>query len=317
MQLKKTSFLWGLLVFGVTMAIFILAAAPIQMALGMWGVAITEIMFVGISIGAALLLKFPLKEVFNIRAPRVGQVIGTLLMALSGFLLVTTSTLIIFYFFPEGMEVAVGMNNLFSSVPGPISFLIIAVMPAICEELLHRGIILHTFKGWKSKWGIVFAMAFIFGVFHLDPYRFLGTAILGGFMTYIALETDNLLLPMLYHFVNNSISSLSSLITPSEAMEQATEALATTSDSMMLYSVGIYVFLSAGAVLVLRGGAALVQTKLSPRATAEERATRKNKTILSWVIAGAVSRILLVSGIALMVANMGAAMAELGLDLGL
>jgi membrane protease YdiL (CAAX protease family) len=316
MQLKKTSFLWGLLIFGVTMAIFIFAATPIQMALGMWGVAITEFLFVGISVGAALLLKFPLKEAFSFRKPRVGQVIGTLLMTFSGMLLVTTSTLVIFYFFPEGMNVAVGMNNLFNSVPGAISFFIVAIMPAICEELLHRGIILHTFKGWKSKWAIVFAMAFIFGVFHLDPYRFLGTAILGGFLTYIAVESGNILLPMLYHFANNAISSLASMITPSEAMEQATETLVTAGDAMMLYSVGMYLFLSAGAVLVLRGGAALIQTKLSPRATAEERASRKNKTILSWVIAGALALVLLVTGIAIMVANMGPVLSSMGLDLG-
>jgi hypothetical protein len=99
--------------------------------------------------------------------------------------------------------------------------------------------------------------------------------------------------------------------------EQATEVLTTAGDAMMLYSVGTYLFLSAGAVLVLRGGAALVQTKLSPRATAEERASHKNKTILSWVITGALSLVMLVSGIAIMVANMGAALSGMGLELGL
>jgi membrane protease YdiL (CAAX protease family) len=315
MQLKKTTFLWGILLFVVTMVVFVFVGTPIQMALGMWGVAITEILFVGVSIGAALLMKFPLKEVFNFRKPRVGQVIGTLLMVFSGVILITTTTLIIFYFFPDGMNVAVGMSDLFGSVPGPISFLIVAVMPAICEELLHRGIILHTFKGIQSKWIIVFSMALIFGVFHLDPYRFLGTAILGGFITYVAVETDNLLLPMLYHFVNNAISSLSSLATPTEAVAEATEALASASDVMMLYSVGTYLFLSAGALLVLRGGAMLVQKKLSPEATNEERASRKNKTILSWVIAGALALLLLVTGLAIMIANMGAAMAEMGIEL--
>jgi membrane protease YdiL (CAAX protease family) len=210
------------------------------------------------------------------------------------------------------MDVAVGMTNLFYSLPGVIAFFIVAVMPAVCEELLHRGIILHTFKGIQSKWIIVFSMAFIFGVFHLDPYRFLGTAILGGFITYIAVETENLLLPMLYHFVNNAISFLSSLATPTEEVAEAAETLTSASDVMMLYAVGTYLFLSAGAVLVLRGGAALVQKKLSPEATDEERASRKNKTILSWVIAGALALVLLVTGLAIMLANLGAAMAEMG-----
>jgi membrane protease YdiL (CAAX protease family) len=312
MQLKKTSFLWGLLVFAVILVVFIFAATPIQMKLGMWGVAITEILFLIISIGAALLLKFPLREAFPIRVPKARQVIGTLLMAGSGILLVTAANLIVFVLFPEGMNVAAGMTNLFQSVPGPLSWLIIALMPAICEEALHRGIILHTFKGLQNKWVIIFSMAIIFGIFHLDPYRFIGTAILGGFLTYIALETDNLLLPMLYHLGNNTISVLSSVNASSQAVEEATELIASTGNTMMLVSFGVYLFLSAGALLIFRGGALLVKAKPSPEETVEEQVLRKKKLIRSWVITAVAGFVLLVSGIVVMALNIGALITEFG-----
>ena len=41
----------------------------------------------------------------------------------------------------------------------------------------------------------VTAMGIIFGIFHLDFVRFIPTAVLGAALTYVMLETDNILLP--------------------------------------------------------------------------------------------------------------------------
>ena len=46
-------------------------------------------------------------------------------------------------------------------------------------------------------------MGIIFGLFHGSVWRFLPTAILGGVLTYIMLETENMFYPALFHFTNN------------------------------------------------------------------------------------------------------------------
>ena len=119
------------------------------------------------------------------------------------FLLGTLVTLIVGFFFPDGMaEVGIAMNDIFTSIPMWIAYLIIAVMPAICEEALHRGFILTSMKPIKREWIIVLVMGLIFGLFHLDPYRFAATAILGMALTYIMLKTRNILMPALFHLIN-------------------------------------------------------------------------------------------------------------------
>jgi len=88
------------------------------------------------------------------------------------------------------------------SVPLVLSVAIMGVMPGICEEVLHRGLILHTLKNQKNDTVKIILMAAIFGVFHIDPYRFLPTALIGLVLSYIMIKTENILLPVLLHFAN-------------------------------------------------------------------------------------------------------------------
>ena len=95
--------------------------------------------------------------------------------------------------FPVQMtQISGGMNQVIFSVPFLLSFLIVAMLPAICEEAVHRGVILHTMYSVRREWMVVLIMGIYFGLFHSDPLRFLPTAILGALMSYIMLETENM-----------------------------------------------------------------------------------------------------------------------------
>ena len=105
---------------------------------------------------------------------------GTLLLWAGCFLSVMLVTLILMCFFPEGyLQVSSSINSVFSTVPAPLRFFIIAVMPAVCEEAMHRGFIQYSFQSIRRDWVIILCMGLIFGLFHMDPYRFLPTALLG------------------------------------------------------------------------------------------------------------------------------------------
>lgn len=250
MQQGKLKWIWGPVILIATLVMMLFAAAPIQMALGLWGVAITEVLILALAVAFCLVLRWPLKEVFRFRKPRVRQIIGTVLMGIGGFVAANTSVLVVFYFFPEGMAVSDALTGLYQSLPLPLAWFIMAVMPAVCEEALHRGAIQYSFSRWRSKWAVVLVMGLLFGLFHMDPYRFMPTAILGVVLSYIMWQTDNLWLPILYHMLNNSVSVLSSELAP----EGATSAGVTID----LVTVGVYLILAAGALFVLRAGARLL-----------------------------------------------------------
>lgn len=252
-------------VLGILFLIFI--AAPIQVNFGMTGLAITEIGILLIAVVAALICRANLKEVFPIKRPTLREVFGTILIWIGTLIGVLISTLIMAHFFPEGFsQVSEGLNNVITSVSMGVAFFIVAVMPAICEEALMRGFILSSFRSFKSKWLIVILVGVIFGIYHLDPYRFLPTAILGMSMAYIMLETNNLLYPILLHFINNGFSTLVTFLNPAQS--------AATMDTFSVPLASIGAFFIIGSIVpfaLLLGGFLLRKKGVSTEAENNKR----------------------------------------------
>ena len=227
----------GLAVFFLVLLLLVFVATPVQLAWGMWGLAVTELIILAAAIIPALLYKWDLKEVFPLDVPSPRQITGVCILWFGSYVAVTAVSSIIIYFFPQGLwEVSRYITELFRSTPFPVTLFIAAVMPAVCEEALHRGLIQYTF-GTQKKWVLVLAMGLIFGLFHLDPYRFLGTAILGAVMTYIMAETNNLVLPMLFHLINNSFSTFATFVNDPTTTAEAV--------GMPLASVGAFLIFTA------------------------------------------------------------------------
>ncbi len=248
----------GILVFGLILILMIFAGAPIQTAFGMYGVAITELMLLACALIAALIFKWDFKKIFKIHKPKGRQIIGTLVLWFASYLATILVTLIIMLLFPDGLlERSAQINSIFASVPLWISLVIAAVLPAVCEEALHRGFILYSFKNIKSRWVTIMLMGFIFGIFHLDLYRFLPTAVMGFMLTYIMIETQNILFPALFHFVNNAFSVLSSSL--ASKMTSDLHAAAAQASEMTLASVGIYCIFCAVVPFLLIWGRYLLK----------------------------------------------------------
>ena len=206
---KKLKPWHGAVLFGIVMLSFYTIIAWAQMKWGMYGLALTELYLLFLSIFAVKLLKIPLKEIFPLKRPKWKKTLGVLLMWVSSYALMIPVTMFMAYFFPKQMfAVSEGLNEVIYSVPLILSVFISSVMPAVCEEALHRGFILKSFQSkWKNKWFLSVLMGIIFGLFHGSIWRFLPTAILGGILTYIMLETENMFYPALFHFTNNFLPS--------------------------------------------------------------------------------------------------------------
>lgn len=238
----------GILLFVIVMISFFTIIAWAQMKWGMYGLALTELYLLVLSIGAAKLFKEPLKAVFPIKKPQWRKIFAVLLMWVASYAVMMPLMMVIAYFFPEQLfSVSSGLNEFIATVPIPLIVLISCVMPAVCEEALHRGFILKSFQAkWKNKWVLVILMGIIFGLFHGDVWRFPQTAILGAVLTYIMIETENMIYPALFHFVNNFLPSL--LTGFSAGNEQTMEAAdALIANGLPLFALGIYLAMAAVA----------------------------------------------------------------------
>jgi membrane protease YdiL (CAAX protease family) len=84
------------------------------------------------------------------------------------------------------------------------AILFLAILPAICEEFFFRGLLLgESLRHCRGILRPALASGLLFGLFHLDPYRFLPLSLLGTLIAAVVLFTRSLPAAILYHFLNN------------------------------------------------------------------------------------------------------------------
>lgn len=302
----------GLLIF----ILFILVAPFISILVpqkwGLYGTVILQLVILLFGVIPAILLKADLKEVFPIKMPMLRQIFGVIFIWIGSLLASTLAVLVIGIFLPEGlMDVNDQLYDVFTSIPMWIAFIIISIMPAICEEALHRGFILSSLEPIKNKWIKIIIMGLIFGVFHMDPYRFLPTAILGMGMTYIMLETKNIVLPAFFHFINNASVFLISSTARSEVelsgidMGMNLEVI----PDLMKMALGSYLILGSAIPWALLLGSKLIHKKayISDGEDIIEKERKGNKRIVAAVI---ISAVMVLLGIVIISLNVGGAILD-------
>lgn len=88
-----------------------------------------------------------------------------------------------------------------------IAFVIIAIIPAVGEELLFRGLIqTNLARALRNPHLAIWLTAFIFGAIHFQFYGLVPRLFLGAIFGYLYYWSGSLLLPMIAHFVNNGFS---------------------------------------------------------------------------------------------------------------
>lgn len=85
-----------------------------------------------------------------------------------------------------------------------INVIIIAVLPAIGEELMFRGALQKIFQSaFKNAHWAVFVTAVLFSAIHVQFFGFLPRFVLGLIFGYLMVYSGNIWLPILAHFTNN------------------------------------------------------------------------------------------------------------------
>lgn len=88
-----------------------------------------------------------------------------------------------------------------------IALFVIAVIPAVGEELLFRGLIQNLFSSaLKNHHLAIWVAAILFGVFHFQFYGVVPRILLGALFGYIYYWSNHLSLAMFGHFLNNGLT---------------------------------------------------------------------------------------------------------------
>ena len=127
-----------------------------------------------------------------------------------------------------------------------------AISPAICEELLFRGLLVSAFRRRLGVWTTVLAVGLLFGIFHMSIYRMLPTAITGFVLTYLMLRTGSIVAPMCAHAVLNMAYLLLS-------SDDIPVRLRSILDPVTLEQTGLPLWLTVVSIFAFAGGVALVE----------------------------------------------------------
>ena len=88
-----------------------------------------------------------------------------------------------------------------------MAIIVIAIIPALGEELLFRGFLQNILKRiFKNDHVAIWVAAILFSAIHFQFYGFIPRMLLGALFGYLYVWTGNLLIPIIAHFLNNSLS---------------------------------------------------------------------------------------------------------------
>jgi membrane protease YdiL (CAAX protease family) len=128
-----------------------------------------------------------------------------------------------------------------------VNFIMIAILPAIGEEFLFRGVIQRLFAEWTKSvhWGVVIA-AFLFSFIHFQFYGFVPRFLLGLYFGYLLVWSSSIWLPVLGHLVNNGIAVVVYHFAKQPAGSTTLDTLGTPESGF--YTLYISVFLTCGLI---------------------------------------------------------------------
>ena len=115
------------------------------------------------------------------------------------------STIIKFCGYESAPTTAISANSNYSVSAFIISVITVAVLPAICEETAHRGLLLKGFSTLGIKKSIIFS-SLLFGLMHLNINQFFYATVLGFIIALTAIISKNIFPAIIIHFMNNFLS---------------------------------------------------------------------------------------------------------------
>lgn len=109
-----------------------------------------------------------------------------------------------------GFSLSVPMDEMTNMNP-VLMFVLVAVFPAIVEELLYRGVLYRYLRGHGVQFAAIVSSA-IFGLIHMNFLQFFFASFMGVVCCYIYEATGKLRYSMLLHLLNNSVLVLFSFL---------------------------------------------------------------------------------------------------------
>ncbi|MCX6232512.1 MAG: CPBP family intramembrane metalloprotease [Bacteroidetes bacterium] len=116
-----------------------------------------------------------------------------------------------------------------------VNLFMIALLPALGEEFMFRGVLQKLFKDWTAKVHIaIFITAFLFSAMHLQFFGFIPRFVLGLILGYLYYFSNNLWVPIAAHFLNNATAVIFSFLFAKKIVKTDIDTIGNTPNDFLL-----------------------------------------------------------------------------------
>ncbi len=143
------------------------------------------------------------------------------------------------------------MTNLLAGAATPRELgavlLVIGLIPAVCEELLFRGLVMRSLERTLGPLSAIVLTGVIFAAYHLNPFTFVPLAVLGAYLGFLAVRSGSIWTSVAAHFYNNAYACISLYYTKSDSFIPGgdPEKMSTGTLLLIFWFFGVILILSS------------------------------------------------------------------------
>ncbi len=243
----------------ITMMIFMYAGSVLQLKYGIGGIFGTQMIFLALPLMFVAYTKRDVRKTYSFYKTKPANYPGAFLLGIGACLLMLVLAVFLTNLFPNSAE---AMSEMFVDILGDnlaVQIIVIAITPAICEEMLFRGFLLSAMGSRYKKVSAFAIVAVLFGLYHMSLIKFFTTGLFGLLLCYVVYLTGSIFPAMLIHCTNNLISVLLSYEPIAKKINRIFPLLydgqPDVSDVLLLLGIGIGLA-AAGLVIIRKNTAA-------------------------------------------------------------
>ena len=237
----------------LTIVLVLYAGSMLQLKFGLGGVFGTQLIILLVPLAVVLYTKKDIRLTYGFRYTGAIGFLGAFFIILGLYPINIVMSYGLISLFPQSADnVVTTFSTIMDGNPAAV-FFVIALTPAVCEEMLFRGLIYNSMKARYREPAAIGIVAVLFGIYHMSLVKFIPTGLLGLILCCVAYKTGSIFPSMMMHFINNAFSVAMSYYP--EQLEKIFPILyqesMSLSDGLILSGVGL-VLLGIGGVILRR-----------------------------------------------------------------
>lgn len=195
---------WFVVAFTILLILYV--GSMLQVKFGLAGVFGTQMILLFVPLFLVVYTKRDIRQTYGFARAKVSGYLGGALMMIGTVLINFVLAAGLMSLFPESTSnVETAFANIFGDNVLAV-FVVVAIAPAVCEEMLFRGVIMHSLKAKYKVSSAIAITAVLFGLYHMSLVKFIPTGLLGLILCIVVWKTGSIYPAMIMHFINNAIS---------------------------------------------------------------------------------------------------------------